>query len=312
MSEGFTRRGQISLGLLWLIDGILQFQPYMFSRSFVTGVLLPNAAGQPRFIATPVIWIAHVIEPHVAVFNAVAAGLQVLIGIGLLYRRTVKLALGISFVWALGIWFVGEGIGMLLTGSASPLTGAPGAALLYVAAGLLCWPREQSARSMGEGRDSRLAGDRRARIAWSAIWLGCAVLWLLPANSRAGAVHDAIAGAPAGAQWLSGLLDAAATAATDHGTMIAIVLAIASAAIGLAVLYEWHPQAFLTMQVCLLALYWVLGQGLGGIFTGRATDVGTGPPMILIALMLARRPASTSIYRANMGRSSDFLARSWP
>jgi hypothetical protein len=291
MSERFARRGQISLGLLWLIDGILQFQPYMFSKSFVTGVLLPSAAGQPSFVATPVTWAAHLIEPHVAVFNAFAAGLQVLVGIGLLYRPMVKPALAVSFVWALGIWFVGEGIGMLLTGSASPLTGAPGAALLYVALGLLCWPRVSRAQPSGGGRHTGLTSDRGARIAWSALWLGCAVLWLLPANSGAGAVHDAIAGAPSGAHWLSRLLDTAAAATTHQGTTIAIVLAVASTIIGLAVLYGWHPRAFLAMQVFLLGLYWVLGQGLGGVFTGRATDVGTAPPMILMALMLARPSA---------------------
>ena len=47
MSERIARRSQIGLGLLWLIDGILQFQPYMFGKAFVTGVLLPSAAGQP-------------------------------------------------------------------------------------------------------------------------------------------------------------------------------------------------------------------------------------------------------------------------
>jgi hypothetical protein len=48
-----------------------------------------------------------------------------------LNRRTVKAALIISFGWILGVWAVGEGFGLLLTGSASPLTGALGAVLLY-------------------------------------------------------------------------------------------------------------------------------------------------------------------------------------
>jgi hypothetical protein len=312
MSERIARRSQIGLGLLWLIDGILQFQPYMFGKAFVTGVLLPSAAGQPGVIATPITWIAHLIEPDVAVFNAFAASLQVLIGIGLLYRPTVKTALAISFAWALGIWFAGEGIGMLFTGSASPLTGAPGAALVYVLAALLCWPREVQARPLRGGRVRGLISEHGGRAIWSATWFGCAMLWLLPANSSAGAVHDAIAGAPSGAGWLSRLLDTAATATTGRGTTIAIVLAIASATIGLAVLYGWLPQALLAMQIGLLGLYWVLGQGLGGLFTGQATDVGTGPPMILVALMLAPPSASNSIRRANMGSSPDFLVNSWP
>jgi hypothetical protein len=248
--------------------------------------------------------MAHLIEPHIAVFNAFAAALEVLIGIGLLYRPTARPALAISCVWALGIWFAGEGIGMLFTGSANPLTGAPGAALLYVAAGLLCWPREPRAGSPRARPDSGVIGDRGARLVWGAVWLGCAVLWLLPSNTSAGAVHDAIAGAPSGAGWLSRLLDATARATADRGTMIAIVLAVTSASIGLAVLYEWRPQTLLAIQVVLLGLYWVLGQGLGGIFTGQATDVGTSPLMVLMAVMLTRD--------SNMGSSPDFRDTAWP
>jgi hypothetical protein len=293
MSERITRRGQISLGVLWLIDGILQFQPYMFGRSFVTGVLLPSAAGQPSFLGAPITWVAHLIEPHAAVFNAFAASLEVLIGIGLLHRPTVKPALAISFAWALGIWFAGEGIGMLFTGEADPLTGAPGAALLYVVAGLLCWPRQPQGRSSREGGNPGPIGDRGARVVSGAVWIGCAVLWLLPANRRAGAAHDAIAGAPSGAGWLSRLLDAIATATAHRGTTIAIVLAVASATIGLAILYAWHRRTFLVIQIGLMGLYWVAGQGLGGIFTGQATDVGTAPLMILVAVMVAERSAYT-------------------
>ena len=53
-----ARFAQIALGLTWLIDGALQFQPYMFGRTFVTGVLLPNAVGQPSVIGAPITWIA--------------------------------------------------------------------------------------------------------------------------------------------------------------------------------------------------------------------------------------------------------------
>lgn len=300
MSNGIARRGQIALGLLWLIDGALQFQPYMFGKGFVTGVLLPTAAGQPSFIGTPITWVAHVIEPHVALFNGFAATLEVLIGIGLLYRPTIRPALALSFVWALGIWFGGEGLGMLFTGTASPLTGAPGAALLYVLAGLMCWPLNEPARSR-PGRELGLIGERGGRLAWSTIWLGCAVLWLLPANSGPAGVHDAIVAAPSGPHWFSRVLDAAAASTTGHGTTIAICLAAASLTIGLAVLYGWHPRAFLTMQISLSLLYWVLGQGLGGVVTGRATDVGTGPLIVLIALVIPR-PARTRT-RARRGSS---------
>ena len=36
---------QIVLGLFWIFDAALQFQPFMFGNGFVTSFILPNAAG---------------------------------------------------------------------------------------------------------------------------------------------------------------------------------------------------------------------------------------------------------------------------
>jgi hypothetical protein len=293
-----ARLTQIALGLLWLLDGALQFQPYMFGKTFITGVILPNAVGQPGVIATPITWIAHLIAPHVAFFNAFAAGLEVLIGLGLLYRPTVRPALLASFAWALGIWFVGEGFGLIATGSANALTGAPGAALLYVLVGTMCWPRRDRS-------DARLGliGERGANAAFAVLWLGAAAIWLLPANSGTNSTGDAILAVPTGAGWLSSILSSAARASAGHGTAIALSAASLSVAIGLAVLRGWHPRPFLVLAIAISLLYWVLGQGLGGIFTGSATDVGAGPLMILIAAVLLARARTA-------GRPSGSVLRS--
>jgi hypothetical protein len=263
-------------------------------------VLLPNATGQPGIIGAPITWIAHLIEPHVAVFNAFAATLQVVIGLGLLYRRTVKPALLVSFLWAIGIWFTGEGVGMIFTGNASPLTGAPGAALLYVLVGLMCWPRAGTARIPNRERVARLGltEERGVRLAWAGIWLGSAVLWLLPANDSAGAVHDAIAAAPSGAGWLSSVLSFTANATAGHGTTVAIAIAILSTAVGVGVPRNWHTRAFLALAIAISVLYWVVGQGLGGVFTGRATDLSTAPLMILIACVLFARERVSKLWSA--------------
>jgi hypothetical protein len=272
----------------------------MFGKTFITGVLLPNATGQPGIIGAPITWIAHLIEPHVAVFNGFAAALQILIGFGLLYRRTVKPALLASMLWAIGIWFTGEGLGMIFTGNASPLTGAPGAALLYVLVALMCWPRAGTVRTPSREGAARLGliGDRGARLAWAAIWLGSAVLWLFPANDGASAVHDAIAAVPSGAGWLSSVLSWAANAAAGHGTTIAITMAIVSTAIGVGVLRRWHTRAFLALAIAISLVYWIVGQGLGGVFTGQATDLSTAPLIILIASILFAREPITKLKRA--------------
>jgi hypothetical protein len=42
-----TRRHvQLALGVLWLLDGLLQFQGYMYTHAFVRDALAANAAGQ--------------------------------------------------------------------------------------------------------------------------------------------------------------------------------------------------------------------------------------------------------------------------
>ena len=278
------RAGQIALGLIWLIDGALQYQPYMFHTTFITGVILPNAHGQPGIIASPITWIAHLIEPHVALFNAFAATLEVLIGVGLLAgRRYVKPALAVSFAWAAGIWLTGEGLGGFFSGAANPLTGAPGAALLYIVAGLIVWPR-------ADGRLG-LIGERGARWAWAVLWAGSAILWTVPANDGANAVHDAIANAPSGAGWLTSLLKSAASATAGQGGTIAVLMAVVSASIALSIVTGVWWRASLAAGIALSLVFWVIGQGLGGLFTGTATDVSTAPLVIVLgSLLYVMRP----------------------
>lgn len=286
---------QIALGSLWLLDGTLQCQPFMFSRAFVTKVIAPNAAGQPALVAQPIVWMSHLIEPRVALFNAFAAALQMLIGAGLLYRRTVKAALIASFAWAFGVWWFGEGLGMLLTGDASPLTGAPGAVLLYVLVGLIVWPVGDPRKAPRNG--GLLLGTLGTKAAWAALWLLTAWLWLAPANRGAQATHDAIAAAPNGMSWLASIQRSAAQVAAGNGLAIAIAMAALCAAIGVAVLLDWHPSAFLALS-CLIALaWWLLGQGLGGILTGSATDPSTGPLLVLLAASLRFTRAADSAQR---------------
>jgi hypothetical protein len=272
-----TRRAiQTVLGLLWLIDGALQFQSFMYSNGFIQ-MTLSNASGQPGWLASTIRWAAHLSQHNLTVFNTLFALTQVVIGIGLLYRPTVKPALAVSFAWVLVVWWVGEGLGFLLTNTASPLTGAPGAVLLYGIVGLVVWPSE---------RIGGLLGVRGARMAWAALWLAMSWLWLLAANSTANAIHDQIVAAPSGASWLTSLQHAAANATDGRGLVIALTLASLSAVIGVAVAINWRAKTFLAVAIVLNLAYWVIGQGLGGILTGSGTDPNTGPLFIVFALAL--------------------------
>ena len=83
------------LGLLWVLDAALQFQPFMFKRDFVETFILPNASGQPAVVSWFITNIGHFIEPHIAAWNTFFAVIQLVIGIGLLFPQTVRPALGV-------------------------------------------------------------------------------------------------------------------------------------------------------------------------------------------------------------------------
>jgi len=288
---------QTALGVFWLLDGALQFQSFMYSRGFVQ-MLSGNAIGQPHWLASSVNWATDTLAPQLTLLNTLAALTQVAIGLGLLYRRSVKPALVLSFGWSLVVWWVGEGFGQLFANVANPLTGAPGAVLLYALIGLLAWPSE---------RPAGLLSVRAARITWGVLWLSSAWLWLLAPNSTANATHDAIMSAPSGAAWLTTVQRAVAEAAQGHGLIIAAFLALASAAIGVAVAINWRPRLFLAAAIALNLVYWVLGQGFGGILTGQATDPNAAPLFILLAGgLLALAPSA----RVRPSRSARRSARS--
>ncbi len=159
-----ARTIQVILGLTWIVAGALQFQPFMFSRGFAAQVIAPTIKGQPGWVGAPMTWSLHALEHHGLLLNAACATVQTLIGLGLLFRRTVKPALVASIGWAIGVWWFGEGFGELLTGTASPLTGAPGAVILYALVGVLVWPSgvRQAGEPAAGSEPGRSGGPPRA------------------------------------------------------------------------------------------------------------------------------------------------------
>ena len=267
---------QTLLGLIWLLVGGLQFQSFMYGNGFIQ-LLKSTAAGQPHWAVASINWGANTMHAHPDIYNTLAALIQVAIGFGILYRRTTKPAILLSFAWAFGVWWFGEGFGMLLANAAMPLTGAPGAVVLYALIGAIVWPND---------RPGGLLGVLGARIAWAALWLMMAYLWLLPASNANNTVHAAINAAPSGMSWLSSLQVWAANLSNGGGFGLALVLAVVSAAIGIAVLFNWRAKEFLILAATLNLIYWLVGQGLGGMFAGGATDPNAGPLFILLAYAL--------------------------
>jgi len=274
-SDG-PRTIQTLLGLLWLLDGALALQPFTYSQGFAA-LLRMRAAGQPQWLRASAVWAADAVGAHLTLIATVIAAIQVLIGLGLLYRPTVRAAILASCAWAFAVWWFGEDFGMIFTAGASPLTGAPGAACLYPLIGLICWPN---------GRPGGLLGVGGTRTLWAALWLALAVLWLTSPSSSPDYFRQAFDASPSGMSWLSQIQYWAAAATAGAGVPLALALSLVSAVIGIGVYRNWAARPLLLGAATLNLAYWVLGQGFGGIFIGRGTDPSTGPLVLLLSYAL--------------------------
>ena len=310
---------QIALGLLWILDAALQFQPFMFGRGFVEANILANASGQPFVLGDFITHIGNFVSPDIAVWNTFFALIQLFIGVGLLFRRTVRPALVVSFFWVLGVWVIGEGLGMLLTGTASALTGAPGSVFMYGLLGLMAWPLPPRRYLGWTDRPAGIASSAAAQgvgrtitplAVWAGYWCLAAVLFLLPANRTRTSIQSAISGMTDGVPgWYAHFLTSTANLFSTSGTQTAWILAAISVAIGLGPLVARRPGWFLAAGALLSFLMWITAQGLlGDVFTGSDTDPNTGPLVILLAAAMV--PTVIASKQAWKSPAADILKRS--
>jgi len=276
------RKLQLGLGVIWVLDGILQFQPSMFTKSF-PDMLAESAHGNPGVVAGPITWSASLIDHHVVVLNAIFATIQLALGLGIAWRPTVRLALAASIAWSLAVWWLGEGFGGILAGTASPVDGAPGPVLLYAILAVLLWPadRDPGAPSVA----ARATGRRPAQAVWLVLWGSLAAFALLPASRAPGAISDMLTdGADGAPAWLAWIDTHAASALNHHGLAASIVLAVLLALVAVAACLPAPAlRAAIVLAVVLAAALW-LAQGMGELFTGMATDPESGPLLALLAL----------------------------
>jgi hypothetical protein len=285
------RRLQLVLAGIWLLDAVLQYQSFMFTKAFAQ-MLGATAAGNPAVIADPITWSARLIGNHVVLMNAIFATIQLLLGLGIAWRPTVKIALAASIVWSLAVWWLGEGLGSVLIGGASPVNGAPGAVIIYALLAVLLWPvaRDRTAPFVA----GRAVGANAARVLWLVLWGSLAYFALTPASrapqATSGMISDMASGEPA---WLAWIDNHAASALSHDGLTVSIVLAIALIVVAVGVyLPPRAARATLVLALVLAAAIW-LAQGLGGMLTGSGTDPNSGPLLALLAV--AYWPAAKAV-----------------
>jgi hypothetical protein len=277
-----------ALGSLWIVDGLLQAQPSMFTPTGLVGnVLVPAAQGQPSWISGPMLWGSGLWVSHAALWNSAAVALELSIGclilVGRRWPMLGRTGLVLSIVWGLIVWYFGEGLGGLFTGSASYLAGAPGSAFLYVLlASALVLP------------DALWSSPRLLlafRVAVGALWavgalLQMAPLYWTPLGLASMLQSVAMMPLPFGLTALDAqLVNAMSSAPILWNAMLCTIM------IGLAgaLLFGRGGKALYIVALIWLALIWLVFvwmvfQGLGMVFSGMATDPNTPPVWALLLL----------------------------
>ena len=130
---------------------------------------------------------------------------------------------------------------MVLTDSASPVSGAPGAVVIYALLAVLLWPADRSVSAPFTA--ARAVGAPVARALWLVLWLSLAYFALLPGNRAPQALNSMIAGMESGEPgWLAAIDRNAAALVAHQGLAASIVLAVALVIIAVGVTCRPRPQ----------------------------------------------------------------------
>ncbi len=280
--EQRRRTLQVALGVVWLIDAALQYQPYMFTRGFVTNALESAAPGNPWLLYRPMIWVDQFMIHDIAWWNVLYATVQLLIALGLFWRPTVRWALGTSVAWGLAVWWLAEGFGGVFSGS-SPLAGEPGAVLLYVVVAVLVWPPREDRGGTSLAQRGPW-GARGATALWALLWTDFAVYFLLPTNRSPQGPSNLVAAVASGEpRWLQSIDRGLADALANRGVAVSVVFALVCVVVAIGVVVAPLNRAALIVAVVFAAAVW-LTQDFGAILTSQGTDVNSGPLIALLAV----------------------------
>jgi hypothetical protein len=271
----------IGLGVLWILDGLLQAQPLMVT-DFIHELVVPLLLGQPRILVHIMEFGMHLWTAHPLTWDIVAIWVQILIGLCIIFGSDTGLrrfALWVSIVWGLIVWIGGEGLGSLLAGG-SWFVGSPGSVILYVIAALaLLQPQSVwLTQAFRYGVRKTLAG----------LWALFALLQAMPGTgwwSTPKLGFDVLAEAQmAQPGFISAPLYRLAYLAV-HDPRLWNAIFVGLFFILFVMWGLWRPTRLLWITtVAITVAIWWCGQDLG-VFGGMGTDPNTGA-ILLLGLMV--------------------------
>lgn len=276
---------QLVLATIWLLDGILQLQSFFFTKSFGLQMISGMSSGNPSVIGRPISWSGTIIGHHAVSTDVAFALVQCGLGFAIAWRPTVKIGLGASIVWALGVWWIGEALGGVLNGTANPVNGAPGAVIIYALLAVLLWPSDRTSER-APFIAARAVGVPIAKGLWVVLWGSLAYFAVLGANRSSQGLHTLLNteanGEPGWVAWV----DHHSANLVDHrGLPVTVVLCILLVVVAVG---TYLPRPFangtVVLAVAVSAVIWVIGENFGAIFTNGATDVNSAPLLILLAV----------------------------
>jgi cytochrome oxidase Cu insertion factor (SCO1/SenC/PrrC family) len=283
---------RIGFGILWVFDGILQFQPSM-PLGLGNDVVRPAVSGAPSWLHPLMLHAIALWNAHPINLATGTAWIQVGIGLALISSNAAigRYAAVVAAGWAALVWIVGEGAGGVFASGASILFGWPGAGFFYCAAAVwIALP-------------PRYFGDHYSR--WTLRFLAivllvAAVLQCLPsAQFWHGGNNNAltamtrtmtVTAQPHGLTWVVRHVgDLAGT--LGGGFNVIVILWLLAGAGGL-----WYASTHqcnwpIVTVVVGAVIVWVVGEDVA-IFGGVGTDINSMIPLALMAY--CARPALRS------------------
>jgi cytochrome oxidase Cu insertion factor (SCO1/SenC/PrrC family) len=286
-----------SFATLWIIDGLLQFQPAM-PLGLATQVVAPSTVGVPSWVHSLVFVGVGLWNRHPLALAEATAWLEIGLGLALFASRgrTLRLVAALSSGWALLVWVLGNAFGGIFSSNASILFGWPGAVLFYVVAGLwLCVPSEPFLRHFSQWTLKGVA----VILALGAVMqlLPSREFWHGGSDNALTAMTNAMAqsGQPS---WLRAVVLHVGALGSDlgGGLNLIVVFWLLISAVGLWRAATRPLQWPIVLVLVGAGLVWVIAQD-AAVFGGLSTDLNSMIPLAALVWCASPRRRIDDVHR---------------